>query len=215
MQSRVLRFGWSEWGVTGGLDFLCFNRPTVRHIKVRLLAMSIGKLNALVPPPVRPSEAGSLEQWRVVEQRLGLALPSDYREFIFAYGTGRFAQFYRVYNPFSASEWMSLFPSVDRVCKAAREIKRDWPEDVPYPIYPERPGLLPWANDENGNDYYWLTDGPPDTWQVYSDEVRAEGFRQYGRCMTDFLCEVLTGKIQALAGDYPRDSHRVFETWSV
>jgi hypothetical protein len=173
----------------------------------------IRKIKELVPPPIRPFELGSLEQWQTVEQKLGLSLPSDYRDFVLTYGTRSFARFYTIYNPFSSSEWANLHICIERLCKIAREFKRDWPETVPYQIYPDRPGLLPWGGDDNGNYYYWVTDGPPDTWQVVSDEVRGEGFREYGRSMTDFLSEVLTGKIQALAGDYPRDEHRIFKPW--
>ena len=176
--------------------------------------MSIDRLTDLVPPPHRPSEIGSLEQWQAVERELGTALPSDYRDFVFTYGSGLFAQFYRVYNPFAASEFTALVPSVRRVCAAVGEIKRDWPDVVPYKIHPDKPGLLPWGNDENGNEYYWFTSGPPDSWLVLSDEVRGEGFREYGRCMTDFLAEVLLGKIEALAGDYPREGNKVFEAWT-
>jgi hypothetical protein len=176
--------------------------------------MSIERLIALVPPPARPFEVGSVEEWRMVEQKLGTPLPSDFRSFVLTYGSGLFAQFYRVYNPFAASEFTALAPSVERVCAAVRETKRDWPDSVPYRVYPDSPGLLPWGNDENGNDYYWLTEGPPDSWLVLSDEGRGEGFREYGRCMTDFLAEVLLGKIEALAGDYPRDENRVFEAWT-
>ena len=152
-----------------------------------------------------------MEQWRIVERKLGTELPTDYQEFVFAYGSGLFAQFYRVYNPFAASEFTALIPSIERVCAAVREIKRDWPQQVPYRIHPDRPGLLPWGNDENGNDYYWLTEGSPDAWLVLSDEGRGEGFREYGRSMTAFLEEVLLGKIKALAGDYPTTEDRIFE----
>jgi hypothetical protein len=177
--------------------------------------MPIDRLTALVPVPARPSEVGTLDQWRSIERELGTPLPSDYREFVFNYGSGLFAQFYRVYNPFAKSEYTALLTSVKRISNAVREIKRDWPDQVPYKIHPEKPGLLPWGNDENGNDYYWLTDGPPDSWLVLSDEVRGEGFREYGRCMTDFLSDVLLGKIKALAGDFPTEEHRVFEAWKL
>src|SRR6266704_1970342 len=121
--------------------------------------MSIERLKALVAPPVQPFEVGTLDQWQKVERELGTQLPSDYRDFVFTYGSGLFAQFYRIYNPFAASEFTALNTSVQRVCAAERETKRDWPDRVPYPIYPDQPGLLPWGNDENGNDYYWLTEG--------------------------------------------------------
>lgn len=175
--------------------------------------MSIIKLKSLVPPPVRPFEIGTIDQWRAVEQELGVELPSDYREFVFTYGTGMFAGFYVVYNPCSAMKTANLLTKISTLCQQEREFKREFPDAVPYRIHPDRPGLLPWGGDENGNYYYWITDGPPDSWLVVSDEVRGEGFREYGRCMTDFLCDVLTGKIEALAGGYPTDENRVFESW--
>jgi SMI1-KNR4 cell-wall len=175
--------------------------------------MSIETLKKLVPPPPRPSEVGTIEEWQAVERQLGLVLPSDYRGFVFTYGSGLFAGFYRVYNPFAASKYSALYSSIERVCSGEREFKRDWPERVPYSIYPEQPGILPWGNDENGNNYYWLTDGSPDTWAVLSDEVRGEGFREYGCTMTEFLTNVLEYRCKALAGDYPTDKDRVFKAW--
>ena len=173
--------------------------------------MSIQELKKLVPPPDRPSEVGSLEAWREIERKIGLVLPSDYRDFIFTYGSGLFAQFYRVCNPFDPSEWISLYASVERVCNSEGEIKRKFPDQVPYPIYPQEAGILPWGNDENGNEYFWLTQGAPDTWLVLSDEVRGEGFREYGCSITEFLTKVLIGHIEALASDYPREENFVFE----
>jgi hypothetical protein len=177
--------------------------------------MSLAQLKRLVPPPRQPREAGSLAEWPAVEQKLGIALPTDYRDFILTYGTGQFANFYNIYNPFSVSEWINLRACVERVCKAEREFKREWPDTVPYKIFPEQLGLLPWGGDDNGNYYFWLTDGPADSWMVVSNEERGEGFREYGRCMTDFLFEILTGKIDILAGDSLRDEDRVFTPWDV
>ncbi len=175
--------------------------------------MSILKLKELVPPPNKPFELGTVEQWASVESKLGLSLPSDYRDFHLAYGTGLFAKLYIIYNPFSAIKAANLYAQIETVCQQEREFKRDFPEAVPYRVYPERPGILPWGGDENGNYYYWLTDGIPDSWQVISDEVRGDGFQEHSRCMTDFLYEVLTGNIEALAGDYPRDEYLRFESW--
>jgi hypothetical protein len=165
----------------------------------------------LVRPPRKPLEAGNLTGWPAVEQKLGTPLPTDYRDFILTYGTGLFASFYLIYNPFSVCKWLNLHQQVERLCGEERAFKREFPEVVPYRIFPERPGLLPWAGDENGNYYYWLTEGPPDSWMVISQEGRGEGFREYGRCMTDFFCDVFTGKIEALCGEYPETEHLVFE----
>jgi len=173
--------------------------------------MSLSQLKLLVRPPLRPFEMGSLEDWPAVEQKLGIALPAEYRDFILTYGTGRFASFYLVYNPFSVCKWLNLHQQVEQLCQQEREFKKEFPSAIPYKLFPDRPGLLPWAGDENGNYYYWLTEGPPDSWLVISQEGRGEGFREYGRCMTDFFCDVFTGKIDALCGEYPKPEHLVFK----
>jgi hypothetical protein len=176
--------------------------------------MSFTALKSLVPPPTQPFEVGSFEQWQSFEKQLGLTLPSDYRDFVFAYGSGLFARFYRIYNPFSNSEWINLRSSVQRTCGWILETKRDWPDHVPYDIYPACPGLLPFGNDENGNNYYWLTKGSPDSWPVIQDEVRGDGFFRHDCSMTDFFCGVLNGKIEPLAGGYPNTEDCVFEAWT-
>ena len=175
--------------------------------------MSFESLKELVTPPEQPAEVGSVEAWLRCEAQLGFKLPSDYREFVFAFGSGLFAGLYRVYNPFAKSEWTALHPSVERTCTHLREFRQSFPQDVPYPIYPEPGGLLPWANDENGNDYYWQTLGEPDTWQVLSFNNRGEGFREHQCSMTAYLTNILTYKCKALASDYPTDRHRTFEVW--
>src|SRR6266404_2309328 len=119
--------------------------------------MSMADLKKLVTPPAKPFEVGTLSQWQKYEQKLGTRLPDDYRKFVFAYGSGLFAGFYRVYNPFAASEYIALLSQVERVCGYNRESQRSFPKRFPYPYFPELGGLLPWGNDENGNDYFWLT----------------------------------------------------------
>lgn len=175
--------------------------------------MSIEELKRLVPPPPQPGEVGTMEQWEAMEHTLGLVLPSDYRDFVFAYGSGLFARFYRVYNPFAASEYIALLPSISRVCEDEREFRRDWPDTVPYPIYPEVAGLLPWGNDQNGNDYYWLTEGPPDEWRVLTNEVRGDGYCKHDCSMTEYLVRVLRGEISPLASGYPTAEDRAFASW--
>jgi hypothetical protein len=175
--------------------------------------MSISELIKLVPPPPKPFEVGTLGQWREIEERLGVKLPRDYREFVFAYGSGLFAGLYRVYNPFAASEYIALLPQGKRVCDMNRECQRSSPERFPYPYYPEPGGLLPWGNDENGNDYYWLTEGLPTKWVVVQDNNRGEGIRVQPYSMTGFLVGILSRKIKPLASGYPRKSVFKFEPW--
>jgi hypothetical protein len=175
--------------------------------------VSIAELKKQVPPPSKPFEVGSLARWRKIESQLGLKLPRDYREFVFAYGSGLFAGFYRVYNPFAASEYTGLLSSSKRICDMNRESQPGNPERFPYKYYPEPEGLLPWGNDENGNDYFWLTKGPPTNWVVVQDENRGNGIRVQPYSMTGFLVAILQRKVRALAGSYPRKEHSIFKPW--
>jgi len=172
--------------------------------------MSITKL---VHPPEKPLEVGTFARWRKYEAQLGIKLPPDYRRFVFAYGSGLFADFYRIYNPFAASESTALVTKAKHVCDFNRESQRNFPERFPYPYFPEPGGLLPWGNDENGNDYFWLTQGAPSKWVVVQDENRGKGIRVQPYTMTAFLVAILQRKTRALAGGYPKKQHLVFEPW--
>lgn len=175
--------------------------------------MSLTELKKLVPPPNKPFEVGTLDGWKQVEEKLNLRLPKDYREFIFTYGSGLFAGFYRIYNPFAKSEYTSLYKCVNTICNQDQRSQRLFPDRFPYPFYPEPNGLVPWGNDENGNDYFWLSEGPPTKWQVVQMENRGSGMKIQPFTMTGFLVNILKKKIEALAGDYPCKQDYVFEPW--
>jgi SMI1-KNR4 cell-wall len=175
--------------------------------------MSLAYLKNAVPPPPKPFEVGTIKQWRKIEEGLGLKLPRDYREFVFAYGSGLFAGLYRVYNPFAKSRYTALLSQAKQVCDINRASQRSNPKRFPYPYYPDPGGLLPWGNDENGNDYFWLTEGPPTKWVVVQDNNRGEGIRVQPLSMTGFLAGILQRRIKPLASGYPRKSVFRFEPW--
>lgn len=162
--------------------------------------MALADLLALVPPPVVPKVVGSLADWRAVEHTLGLVFPTDYREFIFAYGTGMFATEYAVFNPFAGAKYLD---QVRYLCQIEQDMRKQFPSRCPHPIHPEPGGLFPWACCNNGNYYCWLTKGEPDTWQVVTNAVRGEGYREHGCSMSEYLAGVLRGEIKPLIGDFP------------
>lgn len=187
--------------------------PKIETVHPEGQSVAIEELTRLVLPPTSPSEVGTLADWRKLETRLGVKLPADYRAFVFAYGSGLFAGLYRVYNPFAASEYTNLLSSADRVFGYNRESQRSDPKRFPYPYFPDHGGLLPWGNDENGNDYFWLTKGAPAKWVVVQDNNRGNGITVQPFSMTGFLVAVLEKRVKALASGYPRKSHFKFESW--
>ena len=74
--------------------------------------------------------------------------------------------------------------------QAIREWKEFAPEEVPFNIHPERPGLLYWGCNVDGDVFFWLTKGEPDEWSVV---VRPHGYPSIIREMslTTFLVKAI------------------------
>ena len=57
-------------------------------------------------------------------------------------------------------------------------------------MYPEVPGVLPWACDDQESTFLWWADGPANEWPVVADE-RIK-YKRYPCSMGQFLLETLT-----------------------
>ena len=169
--------------------------------------MAVVDIVALIAPPASPAQVGTPTKWGAVERELGVAFPSDYRQFLRVYGTGYLGRFYSVWNPFGGAEFAD---HVRLICGYERDSRRQFPQYLPYPIYPESPGFLPWGSDDNGNYYGWLTEGHPDGWPVLTNEVRGHGYRLFRGTMTEYLVAVFRGEVRPLAGGYPAPDDLVF-----
>lgn len=135
--------------------------------------------------------------WKGVEALLGLGLPPDYRAFVAEYGSGSFAGFLFVLNPFSRTEGIEFFSGVGVLCNALRDLKSfNGEKEVPFGVYPERPGLLPWGGDTNGNGLYWLTSGRPSAWPCIVGAGRPTRWERFDLPMTSFLTGVLRREIR-------------------
>jgi SMI1-KNR4 cell-wall len=160
--------------------------------------MPITQLLSLIPAPEKPTEVGAKRAWATFERTLGVKLPRDYHEFVTHYGSGLLANFIRVFNPYSNDEYISLIPSINRICAIRRQLKElEWDEEVPFLIFPESPGIMPCGNDENGNTLYWLTDGEPDEWTIVLGAGRSRNWERFDFDLTSFLCKALTKKIRS------------------
>src|SRR5438067_1941995 len=67
-----------------------YSMSICRRLRGGYIFMAIEDLIAVVAPPAQPREAGNLAAWTAVEARLGTRLPTDFRDFVFQYGSGAF-----------------------------------------------------------------------------------------------------------------------------
>lgn len=151
----------------------------------------------LFPVPDAPVDAAVPTDWEAVEAELSIRLPDDYKWFIEHYGTGCVDSFLWIFNPLSTNEHLNLLRQVDSLSAQYREQQTTLGERVvPFPIYPEVGGLVPFGSTDNGDVLFWRGDSPdPGAWAVVENPVRSDVYEVYERTMVAFLVGVATGEV--------------------
>jgi len=178
--------------------------------------MSIRELCKLVPPPTAPAAVPARPNWSDIEEGIGVTLPRDYKQFVELYGTGLFAGLIRIFNAFEPDPYGELNSSIVRISAYLRQRRSDYgAKVVPYEVYPSRPGLMAFGNDENGNELQWYTKGRPNQWSVVVLEGRGGRWQEFDCTMTEFLTRALTKEIRCKIWPrgWPRKSTRTFEPY--
>lgn len=159
----------------------------------------ISELREVLLPPETVREAGaSVREWNDVFAAIGTRLPEDYVQFINSYGTGSVCGFFWVYNPFSGNKNLNLLSSWTGTLSAMASLRADptfGHEMVPFPLYFEPGGLLPWGRTINGEDLFWKTAGDPDRWTIIVIG-RSCGVEAFESSMSRFLSGVIRGSIR-------------------
>lgn len=160
--------------------------------------MSLGELVKLVPPPAAPVFAGPIERRAEIEAELGLTLPQDIVDYALVYGSGGFYRQFAVLNPFDPN-YMTWVRDISDLFREMKVINGD--EYYPYPIYPNRPGLLRWGTDLDGDQMFWLTEGPSDSWPLIlwdRDSGPEESWQRLDMTVTEFLVGIFSNTIQCV-----------------
>ncbi|MFI6799676.1 SMI1/KNR4 family protein [Streptosporangium canum] len=152
---------------------------------------TIDELIRLVPPPTEPVDAQG--DWREVEAALGLELPADFKTLIERYGRGQFVDLITPLTPFGAHDL--LIQRAQRLLDRERSFRAKYPDECPYPFYPEPGGLLEWAGTDNGDALCWLTEGEPDGWRVVVWNPRSVAYDASDVGAVEFLHGWLSGRI--------------------
>ena len=134
--------------------------------------------------------------WVEVERELGLELPADYKEFATRFGAGHFRDGYLwVVVPTGEGPRLNFFESLYQNMGILAEVRSSGIK-VPYPLYPDKGGLIPWGSTVDGDVFYWITEHhDPDHWAVVVNEVRADNWFESDRSMTQLLYAILSGQL--------------------
>lgn len=152
--------------------------------------------------------------WGKILSLFGSSLPSDYMWFINTYGNGRINNFLYVLNPFAQNESVNLTTKSMTILSSLRVIKQEFgPKEIPYPLFFEPGGLLPWGIDDNGDSFFWLTNSMnPDKWTVVIGDSKANEWEEYDTSMTSFLIELIRKSFesQILPKDFITEPSAIF-----
>jgi hypothetical protein len=155
----------------------------------------LDRLRLLLPPPADPTEPGAPDGWAAVEAALGTGLPGDFKAFTELYGSGKVDDFLYLFNPFAQGQDGNLLFEKDRVLAAYAETRAKFPERLPLPPFPEPGGVLPLGRTDNGDELYWVTQGPPDDWPVALLESRAAHQEVHRMPVTGFLAALAANEL--------------------
>jgi hypothetical protein len=133
-------------------------------------------------------------RWPTVETELGLVLPGSYKVMVERFGASSWQEFLHVLSPFV--EWCRC--RVSATLEADRELRREFPQFYPLPLYPEPGGLLPWAVSDNGDTLYFITAGPPDEWPTLIKGPRAPEFEVSFLPPAALVLAFATGRLRSL-----------------
>jgi len=149
-------------------------------------------LHVLSAPSVR-TEVPPCVDWSRVEDELGTRLPSDYKQFIECFGTGCFNDLIWIFTPFTESKYINLLRSP---ASQAMRKSRAAVDDIPWPIFPEKGGVLPCGGTDTGHYIMWLTEGEPDAWPIIVMEGRSDDHDVFHCDLTDLLAGLLSRSLQ-------------------
>ena len=149
---------------------------------------------------------GDPTKWEPVESRLGLRLPTQYKNLVDLMDTPILGDLV-VLTPDTENVHVHLIECGERILSADRTSRASWPEHYPFPLHPEPGGLLPWATTGNGDTLYWITrEEDPDKWPILATEARRPEFEVWFMSTSQFLHHAFSGKCRSWVVGYLGDS---------
>lgn len=135
-----------------------------------------------------------------------MEFPTDYVEFINAYGSGRIASFVVIFNPFSEDENINFFEQFRLVLEDFRFLV-DSDDYYKFVLYPQGEGLIPLGVTDNGDYLFWVFNSEIDSgsWSTAIVSSRSPDVEYFNCGLGSLLEQILSGRIKAksLPGSFP------------
>ncbi|GAA2997295.1 hypothetical protein [Actinokineospora diospyrosa] len=131
--------------------------------------------------------------WSVTERLLGFALPDDYKRLLEVLPVGEYGGTFLVQPPTVTGREGDLAALFEEVLEVLDSL-----DNVPYPIHPDVPGLLPWAEGLDGDvgELFWLTGDPdPNRWPVLVSDLNHMRWEQFDGGAVEVLTAFLSGRL--------------------
>ncbi|MFJ7203327.1 SMI1/KNR4 family protein [Streptomyces sp. NPDC098789] len=151
------------------------------------------RLLEIAPAPSEPRR----KEWSGAEDRLGVQLPSDYKELIHIYGGSNWDDYLYVLEPDCPNENYDLIEWSEDQTEALEGL---WEfEKKPAELEVEGTRVVPWATTDNGECLYWLARPgiEPDQWTVMVNEARGDRWEHFPLSCTQFLASALDRELRS------------------
>jgi hypothetical protein len=136
--------------------------------------------------------------WEAVQRSLGLPVPQDFKELVRRFPPGEFQGSITLSVPEDHGGGIELIGGLEVVLEDMRQWRQDEPERFPYPIYPEKDGLVPWASGSHGETFFWLADSAgPDRWEVVACEFSEMLWERFPVSATQFIRDFVAGSLNS------------------
>ena len=160
----------------------------------------LDEITAALPPPTNPGISMTDADWIQLFERIGTRLPTDFIQFYKAYGDGYFcSKTHRMSANvmlYAGVGMAAFFPHVPRRLTELRIIKEKRPKCVPFPLYWEPNGLLPWGSATNDTDLCWQVRGElVDNWHVVVLRAGRGEHEVFKMSAIQFLARVISGTV--------------------
>ena len=129
-----------------------------------------------------------------MEERLGTALPADYKQIAEIFGCGAFDGYLSLYVPDAQLISFDFVRNAERLAEFAVDHSTIW---EPYAVYPAPGGLLAWAGTEQARQAYWLAEGPdPNRWPILTTDDARDAWRLFDGTTGEFVFRMLTDPLR-------------------